>query len=204
MFHLYNHPNSTYSQRVLIYFAYRNLPFENKVIALEKLENRKRPFLAINPYGKVPVLIDGEFVLSESQAIIQYLERIHTFSDPLFPSDPKLMSKLYQMMMQTESEFCFPGSTIYFAKRYRPEETWDLKRMKDASKKIGRHLEILEEILKDDEYLFQNKFGILEILYAPFINTISYLDVKLSEAFTAWMNRVLEKEVVKLILPKSN
>ncbi|MCZ8341955.1 MAG: glutathione S-transferase family protein [Leptospira sp.] len=204
MFHLYSHPNSTYSQRVLIYFAYRNLHFENTVIALEKLENRKRPFLAVNPYGKVPVLADGDFIVSESQAIIQYLERVHSFSDPLFPNDPKLVAKLYQMMLQTESEFCFPGSTIYFAKRYRPEETWDLKRMKDSSKKIGRHLEILEEILKDQEYLFQNQFGILEILYAPFINTISYLDVKLPEGFEAWMNRVLEKEFVKTVLQKSN
>lgn len=200
MFHLYSNPRSTYSQRVLLYLKYREIPVEIIPVALEKLENRKRPFLQINPYGKVPVLKDGDFLLSESQAIIQYLEDIGNYENSLFPKDPKLNAKLSQMRNQAETEFCFPGSIIYFAKKFKPKESWDLNRMKESSKRIGRHFEILENVLTDQEYLFLNKFGLLEILYAPFIFNISYMDTKLPPKVEEWINRVLNTNFVREVL----
>lgn len=200
MYELYSHPNSTYSKRVHIYLKFRNLEYETIHVALDKLENRKKPFLAINPYGKVPVLRDHEFVLSESSAIIRYLEEKHGFDNPLFPEDLQKRAILNQMINQCESEFCFPGSVIYFAKKFVPEENWEPKRMKDSSKRIGRHFDVLETILSKEQYLFGNQFGILEILYAPFIENVGMMDSKVPNSVEEWITRVLEEPAVKQVL----
>ncbi|TGM65110.1 glutathione S-transferase family protein [Leptospira levettii] len=200
MYSLYSHPNSTYSKRVHIYMKYRNLEYETIHVALDKLENRKKPFLSINPYGKVPVLKDGEFLLSESSAIIRYLEEKHQFSNPLFPSELQKRAILNQMVNQCESEYCFPNSVVYFSKKFIPEEKWEPKRMKDSSKRIGRHLEIIDSILSKDQYLFVNEFGLLEILYAPFIEHNQMMDTNTPDSVQNWIKRVMEERAVKAVL----
>ncbi|TGM81752.1 glutathione S-transferase family protein [Leptospira mtsangambouensis] len=200
MYQLYAHPRSTYSMRVHIYLRYRNLPYETITIALDKLENRKRPFLQINPYGKVPVLKDEDFLLAESSAIIRYLEEKHSFANPFFSEELRSRALLNQAINRCESEFCFPGSVIYFSKKFVPQEKWDTNRMKDSSKRIGRHLDILEGILETNEYLHENQFGFLEILYAPFIKNIDMMETKLPIPVENWIKRVLANETIKEVL----
>jgi glutathione S-transferase len=48
-------------------------PYEVKILKLAEGDSRKRDFLAINPMGKVPVIVHGEAVVSESAAICTYL-----------------------------------------------------------------------------------------------------------------------------------
>jgi len=50
-----------------------NVPFEARQIDLMKGEHLRPEYLAINPFGKVPALKDGDFVLTESIAICTYL-----------------------------------------------------------------------------------------------------------------------------------
>jgi glutathione S-transferase len=57
-------------------------------IDLRKRENRSESFLAMNPNGKVPVLVDGDFVLWESRAIAAYLATLNPGGN-LYPADPK-------------------------------------------------------------------------------------------------------------------
>ena len=49
------------------------VPFESVVVRLTKDEHKRPEFLAINPAGKLPVLVDGHLVLTESAAIVRYL-----------------------------------------------------------------------------------------------------------------------------------
>ena len=53
-------------------FALRELGLDCE-IDLAKGEQRQPGFLALNPFGRVPVLADGDLVLSEAQAILGYL-----------------------------------------------------------------------------------------------------------------------------------
>lgn len=57
-------------------------------VDLQNRENRTETFLALNPNGKVPVLVDGEFVLWESRAICAYLANVDP-KQSLYPPDPK-------------------------------------------------------------------------------------------------------------------
>ncbi len=200
MLELYSHPNSTYTHRVRIALIFKSLEFTINHVALDKLENRKKPFLAINPYAKVPVLKDGDFILSESSAILRYLEEAYPDTKKLIPLDTKARATMNQFANQCETEFCFPGSFVYFAKRFIKEEKWDVPRMKEYSKKIGRHLEIFDSYLADKSYVIGNEFGFVEVMYAPFIFNIGYLDVEIPIHFKAWMDRVLSHDSVKQVL----
>lgn len=53
--------------------AEAGVPFDFIPVDLDKGENKTPAFLAINPHGKIPVLVDGDFALPESNAIMWYI-----------------------------------------------------------------------------------------------------------------------------------
>jgi glutathione S-transferase len=77
-------PNATRVRGVVNELA---IPVEIIDVDLRKGENRSKEFLALNPNGKVPVLVDGDFVLWESRAINAYLASKKPESG-LYPDDP--------------------------------------------------------------------------------------------------------------------
>jgi glutathione S-transferase len=56
----------------------------------------KEPYISLNPNGLVPVLVDGDFVLTESSAILKYLAE--KFDLPAYPKDLKLRAKVNEAM----------------------------------------------------------------------------------------------------------
>jgi len=81
---LYYHPLSTYSRRVLIVLAEKQVPHELSIVDMPARRHREQPYLSLNPYGRVPTLQEDEFVLFESTAILNYLEATHP-TPPLAP-----------------------------------------------------------------------------------------------------------------------
>ncbi len=47
--------------------------YEYRAVDLDAGEQRRPPFLALNPHGKIPVLVEGDFMLAESDAILWYI-----------------------------------------------------------------------------------------------------------------------------------
>lgn len=52
----------------------KGLKYEPEYVSLPRLEHRSDEFLRLNPQGLVPTLLDGEFAISQSMAILEYLE----------------------------------------------------------------------------------------------------------------------------------
>ena len=88
MLKFYHHPRSTYARRVMIALLEKHIPHEAVLVDMAAKEHKAPQFLAKNPYGRVPVIDDGGFVLYESTAILNYLETTHP-TPALVPSDPK-------------------------------------------------------------------------------------------------------------------
>ena len=70
---LYHNPLSPNVRRVRLTAAVLELPLEEKVLDFSKGEHKSPEYLALNPNGAVPTLVDGDFVLTESRSIMQYL-----------------------------------------------------------------------------------------------------------------------------------
>jgi GST-like protein len=81
MIKLYGHANrkspNTFKLRVAL--AEAGAPYRYVAVDLAAGEHKKPEFLALNPHGKIPVLVDGGFVLAESDAILWYIGE--TFPD---------------------------------------------------------------------------------------------------------------------------
>jgi len=84
---LYNYFRSSASFRVRIALHLKGLPFEYIPIHLTKGEQLQEPFVSISPNRLVPLLEDEGHSLTQSLAIIEYLDETHP-QIPLLPADP--------------------------------------------------------------------------------------------------------------------
>ncbi len=74
MITLYYGSGSPYAWRVQLALEHKALPYERKVLSFAAGDTRKPEFVALNPRHRVPVIVDGDFVLYESNAIVEYLD----------------------------------------------------------------------------------------------------------------------------------
>ncbi len=70
---LYEHPESGNSHKVRLLLSFLGLEYESVVVDLMTDEQHQAPFLAVNPRGEVPVLVDDDVTLRDSMAILVYL-----------------------------------------------------------------------------------------------------------------------------------
>ena len=78
---------SGHGHRVKLFLTLLDLPFTINELNMAAGDNRKPAHLALNPLGEVPVIEDGDVVLSDSNAILVYLAR--KYGDPSWlPQDP--------------------------------------------------------------------------------------------------------------------
>lgn len=95
---LYNYFRSSASYRVRIALHLKGLDFKYNAVHLVKDggEQNQSAYREINPAGEVPTLIDDGFVLSQSMAIIFYLDDKYP-TPRLIPSEPKAKAKVIQL-----------------------------------------------------------------------------------------------------------
>ncbi|HYH22978.1 MAG TPA: maleylacetoacetate isomerase [Azospirillum sp.] len=84
---LYGYFRSSAAYRVRIALNLKGLQAEQASVHLRKGEQKQPPFAALNPQKFVPVLVDGDTALTQSLAIVEYLEEVHP-QPPLLPTDP--------------------------------------------------------------------------------------------------------------------
>lgn len=83
---LYSYFRSSCAWRVRIALNLKELKYEYKAVNLLKGEQFSPEFAKLNPLNMVPVLVDGDIVITDSLAIIMYLEEKHP-QHPLLPQD---------------------------------------------------------------------------------------------------------------------
>jgi len=84
---LYTYFRSSAAFRVRIALNLKALAYEPAFVHLPRGEHRKPEYGALNPQGLLPALEDGGRLLTQSLAIIEYLEETHP-NPPLLPKDP--------------------------------------------------------------------------------------------------------------------
>jgi glutathione S-transferase len=90
---------SGFSWRVLLALAHKNLPWQSHLLEFGKGDLSSPAYLAINPRGRVPALRDGEVIISESVAIMAYLDRRFP-EPPLFGRTPAESGRIWQRTLE--------------------------------------------------------------------------------------------------------
>jgi glutathione S-transferase len=90
---LYMHPASPNCMSVLMTAIHSGIPLESEFVDLMASAQNDPGYLAINPNGKVPTLIDGDLVLWESNAIMQYIAAMKP-ANSLWPDDGRVRADI--------------------------------------------------------------------------------------------------------------
>ncbi len=91
---LYDYFRSSAAYRVRIALNFKGLAPERAFVHLRRNAQREDDYLALNPHGLVPALVtDDGAVLTQSLAIVEYLEETHP-SPPLLPPDPAARARV--------------------------------------------------------------------------------------------------------------
>lgn len=85
---LYNFPKSGHAHRIELMLSLLNLPTELVFVDLAKGAHKQPDFLALNPFGQVPVIDDNGTVIADSNAILVYLAKNMTTAPGCPKSQP--------------------------------------------------------------------------------------------------------------------
>jgi len=103
MIRLHRHPLSGHSHRVELFLSLIGQPFETVDVDLLNGAHKQPPFLALNPFGQVPVIEDGDVVVSDSNAILVYLA--HKSADESWlPHDPETAAAVQRWLSVATGE----------------------------------------------------------------------------------------------------
>jgi glutathione S-transferase len=142
---LYYGSGSPYAWRVQLALEHKALPYERIVLSFAKGDLKTPEHLARNPRGKVPVLVDGDFALYESAAILEYLDEAYPAQGRrLFPGDARSRAVQRRVILETNDYFEKASDPLAEqALSAKPEErnAETIAKARDATRAELAHLE---------------------------------------------------------------
>jgi glutathione S-transferase len=151
------------------------------------LKNKPKELLELNPYGKVPVLVDGDAVVYESAIINEYLEEKYP-EVPLMPKDPLGRSRVRIWVDYCNTRLQYAGGNI--AHDYEVEK---------STEQLKQYLATLDEEMRGREYI-AGDYSLADITYIPFFVRKERYKAVIDDSLPglkAWMDRLLARPTVR-------
>ncbi len=189
MLQLHFHPNSTFARRARIALLEKGIAHELIEVDLAAGQQRSEAFRRLNPLGKVPVLVDGNFVLPESAAILWYLESKYP-TPALVPASLQARAQVDLWVRLCDAGMGRYAGTIIFPKRFLPREKWDLPAMAAASAELQKQLVLLEAQLGDRQFLVGDAFSLADVVHLPLLHFVGLMEVEVGDRVRAWSERL--------------
>jgi glutathione S-transferase len=130
---IWGRANSVNVQKVLWCLQELDLACERIDAGMAFGKNREPEYLTMNPNGRVPTLVDGDFVLWESNSIMRYLVRAYRPQSPIYPHAPKVRAGVDRWLDWTLSTLQPVDRPVFWALVRTPPEQRDMAAIqKDA------------------------------------------------------------------------
>jgi glutathione S-transferase len=172
MITLYGFAISNYYNKVKWALLEKNIPFQEQVVAPSQEES----VLQRSPLGKIPFIQTPDGYLSESQAILEYLE-------DAFPEHPLYAQSAYQRAKQREYIQHLELNVELIARRIYGEALFGRSASQECKdevlEKLQSNLHGLQRLLKFAPYALGEEFGIADIVTWPHLQLISAATQKL-------------------------
>ena len=181
------------AHRVVWMLKELGLAFEHVPTGFQDGSTRRPEFLAINPNGRVPVLVDDGFVVFESLAINLYLAKKH--GGPLAPADLREDALATQwsfwVVTEVEKPLLFASANrALFREDARVEEEAQM-----ALAKLDRPLAVLDAHLRDRPHLLGDRFSVADLNVATVMDLAPQCGIALDAwpNVAAWLQRCLAR-----------
>ena len=183
---LHRHPLSGHSHRVQLLLSLLGLPTELVEVDLRAGAHKQPQFLALNPFGQVPVIDDGGLIIADSNAILVYLARKYG-DETWLPTDPVGAARVQRWLSVAAGPIAFGPAAArlitVFGARFDPAEV------------IGRAhalLAVMDAELAQREFLAGERPSIADIACYTYIAHAPEGNVSLAEYVhvRAWLARI--------------
>jgi glutathione S-transferase len=169
------------------------VPFESITVDLRKGENRTPEFLKVNPAGKLPVLVDGALVLTESVAIVLYLAEKYP-EKGLLPRDLAGRTEVHRWLLFAATELEQPLWRIARNSFIYPEAQRQPSDIAVARREFGDMAAVVDAHVRDREFLVGNRVTVADFVMAYTLDWAN--EEKLLARFPrlgAYMQRMYER-----------
>lgn len=181
MITLYSDPRCPHSHRTRIVLAEKELPV--KTIELES-DHLPADFLQLNPYGKLPTVVDRDIVFFEPFVVNEYLDERYPHP-PLKPGSPAERAQMRLAVLRLEEEL-YPLYTALQNGRKKNE----------AQAKLQEYLQTLNTYLAQESYFIGEQYTLADVTIAPILYRIqaaSIIDTSPWNHLEAYMDRLFER-----------
>lgn len=189
-------PSASRASRALWIVHELGIPFEH--IAVEMKDLKTAEYLKVNPNGKVPTLVDGDFKLFESMAINLYLAEKHG-KDGFFPASVEDRALCTQWSFWGMTEVEKPLLTVLIDMFMTPPDKKKPEAVAEALKALPKPFGVLNGALEGREYLLGSKFTVADLNLASICSWAKPIKYDFSPFpnVQAWLDRCLARPAYK-------
>jgi len=200
---LYWHPFSIFPRRVRIALREKDIAHEEVVVDLPAGAQHAPEFRRLNPFGQMPVLEDGDVVVSESIAILEYIEERYP-TPPLLSPYMGIRARTRELMLWS-GDYLAPAWKAWMAPRFSPDAKPTVASVVRGRDDIAAHLDVLEARLGAKGEYLAGDYSLADVCYAPFVTTFAVTDLddllETRPAVRAWVERLAARPAVRDTAP---
>ena len=203
MLRLYHYPLSPFCRKLRLVLAEKKVKVD---LVEEKYWERRPDFLVLNPSGKVPVLRGNDLILSDSQAICEYVESVHS-DPPLFPESAEQQYEMRRLIFWFDGKFHEEVTSKLLRERHLQKVQHsappDANVVAKALKDIKFHLDYIDHLLVERKWLAGNQMTLADFTAAAHISCLDYLsdiDWNRSEAVKNWYSALKSRPAFRPLL----
>ena len=169
---LYSGTTCPFSQRCRLVLFEKGMDFEVRDV---DLFNKPEDISTMNPYGQVPILVERELILYESNIINEYIDE--RFPHPqLMTADPLMRARARLMLFNFEKELFVHVHVLESDRNKTNEKAHD-----KARAEIRDRLTTLAPLFLKNKYMLGDEFSMLDVAIAPLLWRLDHYGIELSK-----------------------
>jgi glutathione S-transferase len=176
-----------------------NAEFELKRVLLAQRENFTPEYQRINPACRVPALQDGEFILTESQAIYAHLSAEYD-DDVFLPSDPQQRARAFEMTAWLSSTVHIAYAQLWRPERFVSQESDYPLIVEHGERLISEHYAQVEQRLSSTDYVSGHEHSFADTYLFVFYRWGVRIGLDMKKEFpkwARWSERMLDRPAVR-------
>jgi len=188
---------SPYAWRVWLALEHKAIAYTLKPISFSAGDLSKPEYLEVNPRRKVPAVVDGDFSLYESAAIVEYLEEQYSAGKPLFPGGVRQRAIIRRLVREADEYLAHALERMVAQVLFTKQDKWDHKEISAGRDAFLQELRIFEGYLRKE--WFGGELSAADFTLYPLIALSLRMEKKKSDLnvkagigpnTAAWMKRV--------------
>lgn len=189
-------PTASRASRALWIMHELSIPFEH--VGLEMKDLKNPDYLQVNPNGKVPAIVDGEFKLFESMAINLYLAKRFN-KDGFWPASDEDQALCYQWSFWGMTELEKPLLTVLIDMFMTAPDKRKPEAVAEALKALPKPFAVLDAALDGRDYLLGSSFTVADLNLASICSWAKPIKYDFAETrhVGAWLDRCLSRPAYK-------